>query len=273
VRGCSRSVIRRWRVRCAERTRNGCRRRSNAAVVGVIPVGRVALGVVRVLRLRCGHPSAPFAIGTLLCRRRTCVNTMRAAVVGDATVPAMVLTAIGVRVIAVVAGVGHRGVVVEVVALPTPTVVAVAVVPISVVDAAIEADRRPPVTGVPCILAVVPAPVTGRPVEPDRGRLHPGPGHPIVAVDRIVGPIPRLPNPVWSGGRRLHVIRNRRRTESDGNADADRNLRACRCGGGSNKQRAGHRQRAEDQDEAIHGASLPALRAFPNSGNAYFSPS
>jgi len=177
---------------------------------------------------------------------------MRSTVVRHAIVPTLILAAIGVRVTADGARVhvAHRAVVVEVVALPTAPGVAVSVVAVAVVDTAVEADRWPPVAAVPPIHAIVEAPISGRPIEPDRGRLHPRSGHPIVAVNRIPRPIAGLPNRVRSGRHRLRVIRNRRRPNCHG--DAERNLRPRWGSGRPNKQHAGDRQRAEDVNKASH---------------------
>jgi hypothetical protein len=76
----------------------------------------------------------------------------------------------------------------------------------SVVDAAIVADLRSPITGMPHIKTVAPAPITGRPVHSRLRRRHPGAGNPVVAV-RPVGPVTRLPHPSRLGARRLVVNR------------------------------------------------------------------
>src|ERR1700733_7173721 len=68
----------------------------------------------------------------------------------------------------------HDGGVVEESAA-TPLAAAKSYPPVSeaVVNAAIEADLRPPIATVPCIDAIVPSPVPGSPEEPRSRRLHP----------------------------------------------------------------------------------------------------
>src|SRR5215468_3067558 len=108
--------------------------------------------------------------------------------------------------------VGNSGVVEERAAPPVPTDKTDAEVAEPVVDAAVKAYVRTPVTGVPYVQAVRPAPVPRRPQCTDEGRKHPIAGHPVIAVESI-GPIPRYPEVTWSGAYRLGINRNRRRSD------------------------------------------------------------
>src|SRR6185312_17027654 len=67
----------------------------------------------------------------------------------------------------VVGDVGHRAVVVEVVAVPVAAVVAAAAVTVAVVDAAVEAHVATPVAGVEDVDAAAPAPVARGPQRAD----------------------------------------------------------------------------------------------------------
>src|SRR6185437_1512994 len=60
----------------------------------------------------------------------------------------------------------------------------------AVMDTAIEADGRPPITGMPEIAAIAPAPIARRPQHADGGRHHPGARHPVITF-RSPGPVAR----------------------------------------------------------------------------------
>src|ERR1700733_11632982 len=84
----------------------------------------------------------------------------------------------------------------------------VAAAPVAAFEAetAIEADVRTPVTGVPEISAVAPAPITGSPEKSDAGCDDPGAGNPEIAVGAI-GPISGRPNISIARAHRLRVHR------------------------------------------------------------------
>jgi hypothetical protein len=79
----------------------------------------------------------------------------------------------------------HGRVVAEDAVSPVAALVAGAHIAETVIDAAVESDMRPPVSGVPNIKAVPPAPIPGRPEQTDGRRLHPGSRHPVIAVGSI----------------------------------------------------------------------------------------
>ena len=110
------------------------------------------------------------------------------------------------------------GVVTEITAIPATAVEPLAGVAIAVVDAAVEAYCRAPVAGVPCIYAVIPAPVAGSPEKSDGRGFDPGSRNPVVvAVACIPGPVAGCPDVVCGGTGRLIVDGKRRR--GDGNGD------------------------------------------------------
>jgi hypothetical protein len=55
----------------------------------------------------------------------------------------------------------------------------------SIIYAAIKSDVRSPITGVPEIAPVTPAPVAGGPQKPYTWRQHPSAGHPIIIIVAI----------------------------------------------------------------------------------------
>ena len=92
----------------------------------------------------------------------------------------------------------------------------------SVVHAAIEADLRPPIAFMECVItSVSPAPV---PRCPEIARLRcsdPGARDPIVVANAIPGPIAGCPHEIGLGARWLHVHRKCRRLDVDANADRE----------------------------------------------------
>jgi len=112
------------------------------------------------------------------------------------------------------AEVGARAVVCKVSAAPLAADEADATVAEAVVDAAIEADMRTPVTAVPSIRLTGPTPVTGSPEEARLGWLNPDARHPIVASVPI-GPIARRPDEAGGRQRRLNVNGKDRWSEID----------------------------------------------------------
>jgi hypothetical protein len=69
--------------------------------------------------------------------------------------------------------------------VPVSTLVTFAAISVAVIHAAVKADMRSPIACVPGIGAVLPAPVTRRPKQTDRGRFNPGARNPIIAIRAI----------------------------------------------------------------------------------------
>src|SRR6185369_16976054 len=87
---------------------------------------------------------------------------------------------------------------------PVAALVAGAHIAETVIDAAVVSNMRPPVSGVPSIKTVPPAPIPRRPEQTDGRRLHPGSRHPVIAVGTIL-PKAGRPNVAGSGNFRLIV--------------------------------------------------------------------
>jgi hypothetical protein len=154
----------------------------------------------------------------------------------------------------------HRGVVAEVSAVPPSAVEAVAAVPIAVVHASVEADRRSPVSGVPQVNPATPAPVTRRPEQSHRRSQHPGARHPVVPA-RAPCPVTRGPDVVCRRTEGLLVNGQLGRSHGDGNADG--NLRE-----GRTRQRAQNYDQGESAEPAksFHlTCTLPAVLRLPGS--------
>src|SRR5580698_11549037 len=140
------------------------------------------------------------------------------------------------------AEVGDRAVVGEDSAAPLTAEEADAAVAEAVVDAAIEADMRTPVAGVPSVESAGITPVARGPEKADRGRLHPDAGNPVIAGVAI-GPVAGGPHVAGGGQRWLHIDGQRGRCKVDRDKNAGVGLRCRqseqrRRNGGGKKQLA-----------------------------------
>ncbi len=127
------------------------------------------------LRGRCIH--VPVAIRCHLSGSGTRIDSTPAAVIAHA----IDLAIVDHRFVVHVMNVGdvymiHFAVVKEMISVPVPAFVAEAAVPEAVVNAAVEADMRSPVTGVPEIACVAPAPIARGPQKADLRSEHPSAG-------------------------------------------------------------------------------------------------
>ena len=148
---------------------------------------------------------------------RTSVETVVRMVVDVAAAPADVVVA---------------AVVPKMAAAPISAVEAGAEVAEAVVDAAVVADGRAPVSGVPEVAAGTVTPVAGSPKGVDVGRCDPGAIDPFIAV---AGPSPVTGSPdvAVAGGGGLVVDRDGGRR--DGNRDKNACMRLC----GNHKESSG----------------------------------
>ena len=206
----------RHRVAMIVETRLRRRGDGRAAVIHRRQARPIAGGVLFVLLLDGGR-RRPLAAGPRPGRRgRLHACSAGAAVVADPSrrrvVDRRVIGVVHVGDIDVV----HRAVVVERAAVPVAAVVAVTGVAEAVVHAAVIADARTPVAGVPEIQAVAPAPVAGRPQRALERRKDPRSRHPVVA-DGSIGPVTRRPDVARPRRERLHVDGQRRGRDGDGN--------------------------------------------------------
>src|SRR6266567_2240041 len=115
------------------------------------------------------------------------------------------------------ADIGDRAVVVEPTTAPLSSEKPYTSVAKSVVNAAVEADVRPPVAGMPGIESASPTPVSRRPEHADR-RHHPRAGHPVIAGIIVPAPVAGRPEVTGSRTDGLGINRQRRRADAHGNA-------------------------------------------------------
>ena len=100
----------------------------------------------------------------------------------------------------------NRAVVVKTVVIPAAALVALAKIAVAIIDAAVEADLRRPISFVKEKPVAVPCPITWGPEQAGLRRHHPGTGHPVVVVVIVVVcPVAWRPNVSVGWARRLCV--------------------------------------------------------------------
>jgi len=187
------------------------------AVVLVVGELRIVRGLLTCSYL-CGHGSCVVLMHRGNFRRtRLDVDAAVASVVADAVgglraVMDIVHDDITLIVVANAgADVGDRAVVVEVVALPVAAEEAEAYIAEAVVDAAIVADVRSPISAMEAIVRAAIAPIRRCPESTVIGWRNPLAGNPVVAVI-APSPIAGSPEVVGIGSGGLVVFRQRRRS-------------------------------------------------------------
>ncbi len=204
----------------AEITRPGGGCNCRAPMIFRREVLAILAGCVLVLGLRRQRSGVLLVRGCLFLRRRTRLNSALPAVVahrpGIVHHHRVVVDVSHVRD----ADIGDGAVVVERSAAPLAADESHAGVPEAIVNAAVEADVRAPVPGVPRIEPPAPAPVSGRPQHAHRSH-HPRSGHPVVAGVIIPAPVPGRPEIARPRADRLRVHRQRRRAHANRNAYRD----------------------------------------------------
>ena len=107
---------------------------------------------------------------------------------------------------------GYGPVIEELSAPPFAPLKAPSVVTKAIIDAAVEANVRAPVTRMPEERASTPAPIAWRPEHARLRRHHPRARNPVVSVVGIVSPVTRRPHEARAWTHRLLIHRQRRRT-------------------------------------------------------------
>src|SRR5262245_2319351 len=138
---------------------------------------------------------------------------------------------------------------------PVAAVVADPGIAEAIVDAAVEADPRPPISSAPHIDTVVPGPIARGPQQTWSRRPHPGAGNPKVA-ELAPCPVAGYPDEVRTRDHRLHIDRQRWRRRR--NADQHLGTR------GRGEQGQGTKNN-EDSTGGSHG-NVPRVGPAPASG-------
>src|SRR5215468_2025682 len=193
-----------------------CRPDRRLAVVVLGVLLRVAAGLSLMLLLLLGHRRVLLVGCGALLLRRLRRRSAGAAVEADfGHVDVVVDHGLVVDVCDVDASeIVHRAIVDEHAAPPKAARIAHAGIAKSVIDATVEADVWSPITRVPKIDAIPPAPIARGPKQAHRGGQYPRPGHPIVAVVTPC-PVTRRPDIAGPGNWRLLVDRQHRRRDGD----------------------------------------------------------
>src|SRR5271169_4869011 len=102
----------------------------------------------------------------------------------------------------------HRTVVIDLAVVPASAFVAMAEISVTVSDAAIEANLRPPIALMEKESVATPAPVRRSPEIANLGNQYPCARNPVVvAVSRVIGPVARGPEVPLAGAKRLRINR------------------------------------------------------------------
>ncbi len=167
---------------------------------------------------RCWSDVA-FAQGRLLGSGWPGSNSAGAAVVADAIDGNIVHYGFVVDIVYV--GYVHTVdalVVIKITTTPVSSLVAVTCITETIVDAAVEAYRRTPISGIPDEGRAAPSPVTWGPEKTDLGSEYPCSGHPEIAIIAI-GPIAWSPD--VAGTRAIGLLVHRQGRRCDPHRDED----------------------------------------------------
>src|ERR1700722_10036085 len=157
-----------------------------------------------------------------------------------------------------VADVIHRAVVVEGAVVPISAFIAHTTKTEAVVDAAVEADVRAPVSAIPGVGIAAPSPVTRRPKHTNHGRLHPGTRYPEVTFTAVR---PVAGRPQITGSRDCGLLVDRQPWRSD--LDRHAELR------GGNGRYGQNQKSQKQQTEVTHFEST--LPDHPSIARLYFA--
>jgi len=206
------------------------------------------------LRLRRRHPHMRIAPRSLLRSRGTSRQSSTPAVIAHPAHRPVIHRAARVNMRkASSANPVHRAIVVESSSVPIPALVPEPAIAKAIIDAAIEAHRRAPVTRIPQVSAAAPAPISRRPQHPNLGRLNPRSRNPVIALVAI-SPIARRPHITNLRTDRLLISHQRRRCDRNRHPNLrHRNRR-------QNRQQKSLQNQTNSTHLAPPSLSLPASR-------------
>jgi hypothetical protein len=112
----------------------------------------------------------------------------------------------------------YFAVVIEPPVIPISALIADARITVAIVDAAVETDLGTPISGIPDVDAVAPAPIARSPEQTDCRDLYPCAWDPVVAIIPV-RPISGCPDKTFGGTRRLLVHGQRGWRDVNGHGD------------------------------------------------------
>jgi hypothetical protein len=192
------------------------------AIVTLEKIPAILSGNLFVCRLRTHGSHTPLVQRGLLLRGRTGFDTAVSAVIAhsvdryivdDCSVDVHIPDDGGVYV-------AHSCVVVETIAAPVAAFISTAVIAEAVVHAAVEADVRSPVSGMPRVAATTPAPITWCPQQAVAGCNDPGSGNPVIVI-ATPSPVAWCPDVIRARANGLIVDGQSRWSDVDRDSYAD----------------------------------------------------
>jgi hypothetical protein len=171
-------------------------------------LGTIGRGLLPLLDLRRNRGYTLLVQHRDLCSRGSGIEPTGTVIADSAGVVgnSIVINVVNNRGIHIV----NRAVVVEHIPVPISALITMAHITVAVIDAAIVADMRAPVSTVPAIATAAEGPVRRRPKRADIGSNHPCAWHPIITFGRI-RPVTGCPYIIVAGAFGLAVFGERRR--------------------------------------------------------------
>jgi hypothetical protein len=230
------------------------RRDFRAAVIFGSQEAAVAASTFKMTVLFRGHGNMALVFGEAFLAVGLGMNSSRPAVEADMVVDVLIDDGLVVDVV------NHGdvdvcdGAVVKVIsAAPVAAHETYARVSETIVNAAVEADVRSPITAMPNIDTIGKSPVPRSPEKSWFGSEHPRAGNPEVTI-RAVSPVAGGPNVAGSGTNRLSIDRQGRRANADGDPYGNLCLR-----GSGNGQDSGGQGKQENKARDTHDFHLPGV--------------
>src|SRR6202167_410955 len=201
----------------------GPRRRRNRRLSSVPrrPLIWVGVGLLHMLGLSGHRTNVSLMRRSLLgwCRTRTnsTITAVVAHVIDGCMTDGCVVDVMNIGDIHV----EHSAIVEEVPVVPTTALESNSEIAETIIDSAIETNRRPPIAVIEDKAVTTPTPIPRRPEIPDLGGQHPSPRHPIVVIEIVApSPVTGRPEIIIARTNWLFVNRQRRRSDCDCNPDS-----------------------------------------------------
>src|ERR1700733_575417 len=245
-----------------ELTRFSCSRDGRFALVHRRAQFRIIPSRLHVLRLRLDRPHVLLFGKSLLLRGGTRFHPAPTSVEANVTFRRVAHRSVKRIVDDRSAYAIHGSVVQEAVPFPPPPLIPKPAVTVTVINPAVVAHRRAPISLIKIVRVPAPAPITRRPQKARLRRVDPSARRPVVLISRVVvAPVTGCPQVAVARKDRLLVDRKQRRPEPHRNP----NLRKCPMRKSQQHKRKQHRA---NNNPSTHRAPPPAcsprLNACPS---------